>query len=817
MNIYRSEDIKKAVPLVRYFTDQNVPLSSGNRRAVATWRGGTHPSVSIDLDKQLWNDHVTGDGGSVIDAFVQIEGGTPLNAVDALGNRYGVEPFKVASKPRKPTRGEMLLADGYRLAVTYTYTDADGAPLYFVDRYEQTGADGKRDKTFVQRSQTAENLNGVKRVLYNLPAVVKSDRVFIVEGEKDVETMRRLNLVATTNSGGGKYWEADFNAAFKNKEVVIIPDNDEVGHAHAASLLAQIKPLAKSVKVVNISKLPKGDVTDYIEKEGGTVASLLEMVKDAPIADIPEDADVLRAKELNADALRNWEWGEPTTRTTPTGQTRTVTPRIPRGVDEVCGEIRERFLNFPRRLGGVLFDYTRNSDPDKRRIMPILTKDALKAWVNGTSGHQSDFQNGGNFAGWSEIIERLLQTVPQYSGIGNAPWYPQRDDIFPVYPLLPPADPTHARFWELIDRFLPATDADRLLISAFMLAPMFYSRNGARPAWVIDTVDAQGSGKTSVAKMCARLYNETPIGMDIKSLNGDINEVKKRIISTEGRARRLVLMDNMTESFKGANLADLITCASITGRASYGRGEESRANDLTWIATMNGGTVDTDMATRTYKIKVRKPKAYNPKWEVEGNAFIDAHRLQILADGLDLMANAPDRTRDQSRFALFDATVLSAVCATDAEFSDVSAVLTDRAKEANEDIAYAAELADLITRYMTRWDPKTRPAGERGPEPGYAWIIRTADMDAILRSSEGAIRKWTSKRVRRLVTEGNSASFDANYKRINEGEMRRLSGQATAFCFFPSFDIPRQGKVPAQLIQITSGLPTVICQEEIKL
>ena len=64
MNIYRSEDIKKAVPLIRYFTDQNVPLSSGNRRAVATWRGGTHPSVSIDLDKQLWNDHVTGEGGS---------------------------------------------------------------------------------------------------------------------------------------------------------------------------------------------------------------------------------------------------------------------------------------------------------------------------------------------------------------------------------------------------------------------------------------------------------------------------------------------------------------------------------------------------------------------------------------------------------------------------------------------------------------------------------------------------------------------------------------------------------------------------------
>ena len=112
---------------------------------------------------------------------------------------------------------------------------------------------------------------------------------------------------------------------------------------------------------------------------------------------------------------------------------------------------------------------------------------------------------------------------------------------------------------------------------------------------------------------------------------------------------------------------------------------------------------------------------------------------------------------------------------------------------------------------------ETRPAGEKGPEPGFAWIIRTADMDAILRSSEGAIRHWSAKRVRRLVAEGNSAQFAVDYNRIEGGEMRRIADRARAFCFFPSFDIPRQGKVPAQLIQITSGLPTVVCQEEVEL
>ena len=815
MNVYNAEDIKKAIPIARYFRDQGVPLSSGDRCAAAVWRDGKNPSVSIDAEKGVWFDHVAGQGGTVIDAYIAIEGGTPLAAIRALGDRYGVAPVKIAAPPKKPTRGEALVADGYALVVTYTYTDEDGAPLYFVDRYERETPGGKVEKSFVQRSPTAENLHGVRRVLYNLPAVVKSRQVFIVEGEKDVETMRRLNLVATTNSGGGKYWQADFNPFFEGKEVVIIPDNDEVGHAHAAALLAQIKPLAASVKVVEVSKLPKGDITDYIEKEGGTVASLLEMVKDAPIADIPEDADVLRAKELNAEPLRNWVWGEPTVKGHGDKQ-RTITPKLPRGVDEVCAEVRSRFLNFPRRLGSVLFDYTRNADPKKRIILKIASKDEFKAWVNGTSCHQSDFENGGNFAQWAEVFARLWQTVPVYDGVARAPWYPQRDDVFPIYPILPTADPTHARFWELIDRFCPATDADRTLIAAFFCAPMFYNTAGQSPAWAIDTADAQGSGKTTLVNLCALLYGETPIGLDLKTVDKDLTQIKKRLLSSEGRERRIALFDNITSSFKGANLADFITAEKITGMAPYGHGEESRPNDLTWVATMNGGNVDTDMATRTYKLKIRKPTTYAPRWEQETRALIAANGPQILADIAHMMANSTERERHGSRFALFDAVVLSAVCATDAEFEAVAALIDERAKESNEDLQNAQELAETITRYMARFDPKLYADGE-APEAGCAWILRNADLDQIIRSSEGNIRNWTSKRVRRLIAEGNAPQFAPDFERINAGQMRTLAGQARAFCFFPSGSIDRAGEVTAQLIQVDSGRPKCVCKEPITL
>ena len=98
---FSAEDVKKAVPLVRYLEDVGIPLRDGNRRAVATWRGGEGANVSIDEEKGLWLDHVAGDGGSVIDAFMRIEGGTFAEAVRALGERYGVDPAKPGSiRPR---------------------------------------------------------------------------------------------------------------------------------------------------------------------------------------------------------------------------------------------------------------------------------------------------------------------------------------------------------------------------------------------------------------------------------------------------------------------------------------------------------------------------------------------------------------------------------------------------------------------------------------------------------------------------------------------------------------------------------------------
>lgn len=51
------------------------------RRAVAFWRGGKRDSVAVNIDRGLWHDHATGDGG---DAVALVRAAMGLDVAGAL-------------------------------------------------------------------------------------------------------------------------------------------------------------------------------------------------------------------------------------------------------------------------------------------------------------------------------------------------------------------------------------------------------------------------------------------------------------------------------------------------------------------------------------------------------------------------------------------------------------------------------------------------------------------------------------------------------------------------------------------------------------
>lgn len=140
----------------------------------------------------------------------------------------------------------------------YRYTDREGTYLFSKIRYEP--------KAFrIGRRQDGElifGLNGQKGVLYHLPEVLSADTVYVVEGEKDVETLRELGFTATCNPEGAGSFYLSYVNDLAEKKIVIVPDRDAPGMAHAKEIIERLVPVAQSVRLL---ELPSGkDISDYV-------------------------------------------------------------------------------------------------------------------------------------------------------------------------------------------------------------------------------------------------------------------------------------------------------------------------------------------------------------------------------------------------------------------------------------------------------------------------------------------------------------------------------------------------------------------------
>lgn len=195
----------------------------------------------------------------------------------------------------------------------YSYTDEDGRELFQVVRLHYLDGTGK---TFRQRmrpteAQKAEAKAGKIRIgrggyvnsvpaelrdrtLYRLPKVVRAIAegrpVYVVEGEKDVETLERLGHVATCNPGGAGKWREGYSRRLAGADVIILPDNDGPGNEytgqnHAFDVAVKLQGIAKRVRLVNLAEacpdLPeKGDISDMVELMGdvGAMDALAKQV-----------------------------------------------------------------------------------------------------------------------------------------------------------------------------------------------------------------------------------------------------------------------------------------------------------------------------------------------------------------------------------------------------------------------------------------------------------------------------------------------------------------------------------------------------------
>ena len=169
----------------------------------------------------------------------------------------------------------------------YTYTDAEGHPLFQVVRFEP-----KDFMQFTPGKGWGRKKYGIDTTLYRLPRVIEAAKkgrtVFIVEGEKDVHTLEDWDLTATTCPQGVDEWKDRFSEHLRGAHAVLIPDNDEQGRRHMEAVACNVWDAVQDVRIVELDDVPKkGDVTDWA-RQGRSLNEFKELVKGhSPLSEPP--------------------------------------------------------------------------------------------------------------------------------------------------------------------------------------------------------------------------------------------------------------------------------------------------------------------------------------------------------------------------------------------------------------------------------------------------------------------------------------------------------------------------------------------------
>ncbi|WP_455539527.1 CHC2 zinc finger domain-containing protein [Terrisporobacter sp.] len=180
----------------------------------------------------------------------------------------------------------------YNLEDIYVYFDEESKPLYCKTKYKNSiGKKYFTTKSLIETDKgfkygDSKDFEVTEKVLYNLPQVKKSiykdNWIFFVEGEKDVETLKKLNLCATTIYT--KKWQDSYSEDLKNAKIALLGDSGRAGEEFKNFVLEKLKKCCKSIKIINLPDIEKigdgknKDVTDWLESDK-TVDDLINILK----------------------------------------------------------------------------------------------------------------------------------------------------------------------------------------------------------------------------------------------------------------------------------------------------------------------------------------------------------------------------------------------------------------------------------------------------------------------------------------------------------------------------------------------------------
>lgn len=198
-------------------------------------------------------------------------------------------------------------------AVVYDYTDANGNVIVKKMRYPNKAFCWLHLNPKNQQYDKGRPQN-IKPLLYNSFDCKGSEWLYIVEGEKDVDTLKRYNKAAVSFPDGCQSkWYNEYSDYFKNKTVAIIQDNDTPGKEFAERIASKLYKCANSVRVIDLTQIwadmpEKADVTDYLSKYPNSIDEVSKLANNTAVWSPKFDkSKYIRLSEVTSKKTE-WLW-----------------------------------------------------------------------------------------------------------------------------------------------------------------------------------------------------------------------------------------------------------------------------------------------------------------------------------------------------------------------------------------------------------------------------------------------------------------------------------------------------------------------------
>jgi hypothetical protein len=147
-------------------------------------------------------------------------------------------------------------------------------------------------------------LDGIKKVPFRLPKLIKNSTVIISEGEKDAENLAALHFSATCCHCGAGSWPQEITPYFAGKVVYILYDIDTKYRKKLPELVAaNLWGTARDIRVIDLEPffesttdpmaIHEKDVSDYLVRfpgEPAKISGIHELLRRARLYTPPEIA-----------------------------------------------------------------------------------------------------------------------------------------------------------------------------------------------------------------------------------------------------------------------------------------------------------------------------------------------------------------------------------------------------------------------------------------------------------------------------------------------------------------------------------------------